>query len=147
MGKNLVSREGQEQVVSEKGISEDQVVAEFFNKFFINIVPNLNIPTNYNYVTNFLVTHDQVTNARNKFRSHSSIVMIKSKRTTDQCFCFALVTYDDILKKTNNLDNAKASQQSDIPTKILKQKSDYFTGYFCGNIILRISRPLFPPDL
>ena len=28
------------------------------------------------------------------------------------------------LKKTNNLDTAKASQQSDIPTKILKQNSE-----------------------
>ena len=65
--------------------------------------------------------------------------MIKNKRTTDQCFCFAPVTYDDILKKTNNLDNAKASQQSDIPTKILKQNSDYFAGFFCGNNNKRIS--------
>ena len=53
--------------------------------------------------------------------------MIKNKRKTDQCFSFGSVTYDDILKKkTNNLDTAKASQQSDVPTKILKQNADYF---------------------
>ena len=52
--------------------------------------------------------------------------MIKSKRKIDQCFSFGPVTYDDILKKVNNLDTAKASQQSDIPTNILKQNSDYF---------------------
>ena len=40
------------------------------------------------------------------------------------------VIYDDILKKTNKLDTTKACQQSDIPTKILKQNSDYFAGYF-----------------
>ena len=33
-----------------------------------------------------------------------------------------------IEKKPNNLDTVKASQQSYIPTKILKQKSDYFAG-------------------
>ena len=60
--------------------------------------------------------------------------MTKNNRKTDQYFSFGPVTYDDILKKTNNLDTAKASQQSDIPTKILKQNSDSFAGYFCGNI-------------
>ena len=37
--KNIVSQEGQEEIVSEKIITEDQAVAEVFNKFFINIVP------------------------------------------------------------------------------------------------------------
>ena len=91
-------------------ISEDQAVAEVFNKFFINIVPNLKIPTNHNYDADFLVTNDKVPNALNKFRIYPSIIMIKNKRKTDQCFSFGSVTYDDILKKkTNNLDTAKAS--------------------------------------
>ena len=42
-------------------ISEDQVVAEVFNKFFNNIVSNLKISPNFNYDTDFLVTNDQVT--------------------------------------------------------------------------------------
>ena len=50
------------------------------------------------------------------------------------------------IKKTNNLDTAKASQQSDIPTKILKQNSDYFAEYFCGNINQCILKSMFPPD-
>ena len=70
----------QGQIVSKKVISEEQAVAEVFNKFFINIVPNLKIPTNHNYDTDFLVTNAQVANARNKFRNHPSIIMIKSKR-------------------------------------------------------------------
>ena len=73
--------------------------------------------------------------------------MIKNKRKADQCFSFSPVTYNDILKKTNNLDTAKASQQSDVPTKILKQNSGYFIGYFCGNINQCISQSVFPPDL
>ena len=94
-------------------ISEDQVVVQVFNKFFINIVSNLKIRTNNNYDTDF-----SVTNALNKFRNHPSIIMTKNKRKADQCFAFGPVTYDDILKKkTNNLDTAKASQQSDVPTK------------------------------
>ena len=49
--------------------------------------------------------------------------------------------------KTNNLDTTKASQQTDVPTKILKQNSEYFTGYLCGNINQCISKSMFPPDL
>ena len=74
-------------------------------------------------------TDDQVMNAINKFRNYTSIVMKKD----DQSFSFGPVTYDDVLKKVNTLDVAKASQQSDISTKILKQNSDYFAEYFYKN--------------
>ena len=67
-------------------ISADQVVAEVFNKFFINVVPNLKVPINHNYHIDFLVTNEQVVNALNKFRNHRSIIMIKNNRKTDQCF-------------------------------------------------------------
>ena len=70
--------------------------------------------------------------------------MIKNRRKIDQYFSFGPVTYDDI---NNNLDTAEASQQSDIPAKIPKQNSDYFAGYFCGNINQCISKSMFPPDL
>ena len=73
--------------------------------------------------------------------------MIKNQTKTNQCFSFGPVTYDDILKKTNNLDTAKASQQSDVPTKILKQNLDYFARYSCGNINQCTSKSIFPPDL
>ena len=42
---------------------------------------------------------------------------------------------------------AKASQQYDIPTKILKLNSDSFGGRFCGNINQCISKSMFPSDL
>ena len=93
------SKVGQEQIVSEKVILEDQAVAEVFSKFFINIVPNLKIPTSQFYDTYFLVTNDQAPNALNKFRNHPSITMIKNKRKADQCFSFGPVIYDDVLKK------------------------------------------------
>ena len=51
------------------------------------------------------------------------------------------------MKKVNTLDNAKFSQQSDTPTKILKQNSDYFAEYFYENINQCISKSRFPSDL
>ena len=55
--KNIVSQEGQEKIVSEKIITEDQAVAEVFNKPFINIIPNLEISTDYGY-DGFMATDD-----------------------------------------------------------------------------------------
>ena len=145
--KKIFSQEGQEEKVSQKIIIECQVQPDRFNKVFINIVPNLKISTDDDYDNDFIAPDDQVTNAVNKFRNHSSIVMIKNKKSDDQSLSFGPVTYDDLLKKENTLDTAKASQGSDIPTKSLKQNSDYFVEYFYENINQCISKSIFPSDL
>ena len=107
----------------------------------------MKISTDHGYDNDFIATDDQVTNAVNKFRNHSTIIMIKNKKKNDQSFSFSLVTYDDVSKIVNTLDTTKASQQSDIPTKILKQNSHYFAGYFYENINQCISKSIFPLDL
>ena len=51
------------------------------NKFFINIVvPFLKISTDHGDDNDFIATDDQAKNAVNKFRNHSSIIMIKNKK-------------------------------------------------------------------
>ena len=60
--------------------------------------------------------------------------MTENKKKNNQSFSFALVTYDNVLKKLKPLDTAKASQQYNIPTRILKQNSDYFAEYFYKNL-------------
>ena len=45
--------------------------------------------------------------------------MINSKIEPESIFSFKAVQYEDIRRKTTNLNVSKASQQSDIPTKIL----------------------------
>ena len=72
---------------------------------------------------------------------------IKNKNKNDQSFSFGPVTYNDNLKKVKTLDTANASQESDIPSKILKQDLDYFTEYFSENINLCILKSAFPSDL
>ena len=52
--KKIASQEGQEEIVSEKIITEDQAVAEVFNKFFISIVPNLTVSTDLGYDNDFI---------------------------------------------------------------------------------------------
>ena len=72
--------------------------------------------------------------------------MIKNKKKNDQSFSFGPVTYDYLWRKVNTLETAKASQQSDIPTKVLKQNSDCFTEYFYENINQCMSKSIFPSD-
>ena len=50
-------------------------------------------------------------------------------------------------KELKTLDTAKASQQSDIPNKMLKQNPDYFAEYFHENINQCISKSILPSDL
>ena len=51
------------------------------------------------------------------------------------------------MKKVKTLHTAKRSQQSDIPTKILKQNSDCFAEYFYESINQCILKSIFPSDL
>ena len=74
----------------------------------------------------FKKTDDPVLNATNKYRYHSSIVMINSKSEPESI----LLQYDDVLRKTKNFNVWKASQQSDIPTKILIENSEIFFTLF-----------------
>ena len=82
----------------------------------------------------FQKTDDPVLNAINKDRYHSSIVMINSKIEQEIIFSFTTVQYDDVLKNSKNLNVSKASQQIDIPTRILLENSEYFSLYFHKNI-------------
>ena len=52
---------------SEEIISDEEKVAEIFNNFFINIVPNLKIPNNHNCDVDFQKVDDLVLNAINKY--------------------------------------------------------------------------------
>ena len=78
--KKLSPRKVKRKIVSEKIISEDQAVAEVFDKFFISIVPNLKITTDHGYDNDFIATEDQVAHIVNKFRNHPCIIMIKNKK-------------------------------------------------------------------
>ena len=119
---------------SEEIISDEEKVAGILNNFFINILPNLKIPNNHNCDVDFQKTDDPVLNAINKDRYHSSIVMINSKIEQEIIFSFTTVQYDDVLKNSKNLNVSKASQQIDIPTRILLENSEYFSLYFHKNI-------------
>ena len=145
--KKVISKQGQESNHTEKILSDDKAITKVFNMFFINIVPNLKILVENNIDHNFTETDDLVLNAINKFKNHPSIIMIKRKNNPCGSFSFSSVQYDDILKKAKNLDTAKASQESDIPTKIIKTNCEFLAQYFCENIIYCICHSILPFNL
>ena len=133
---------------SEEIISKDKEVAEVFNKFFVNIVSDLKIPATHNCNKDFQKTNDLVLNAISKCKYHLSIVMIKSKIDPQSKFSFTLVQYEDANRKIKSLNVLKASQQSDIPTKILIENCEYFPCYCHENINYCLDKSLlFPLDL
>ena len=65
-------------------ISDKENIAKMFNNFFVNILPNSNIPTKMD----FEKTDDPVLNAISKYKYHSSTVIINSKIDPASIFSF-----------------------------------------------------------
>ena len=70
--KKVISKQGQESNHTEKIISDHKAIAEVFNEFFINIVPNLKIAVGNNIDHDFTETDDPVLNAVNKFKNYAT---------------------------------------------------------------------------
>ena len=63
-----------------------------------------------------------------RYRNHPSIVVIKKFCNSKSHFSFKNVQMEEILKELNNLNINKATQNINIPTKVIKENSDIF-GY------------------
>ena len=66
-----------------------------------------------------------------KYRNHPSIIAIRKKYKISECFKFTEVDQKDIEKEILKLDVNKASQSSDIPTKIVIENVDIFGDFIC----------------
>ena len=116
-------------VENDEIISNDNEVAEVLNTFFSNIVSNLSIPeypVNDPFIDNI---NDPILKAIFKYKSHPSIKAIKKVSKLDKLFNFNEVDKEEVFKEIIGLDASKASQDTDVPTKIIKETADLFT-YF-----------------
>ena len=110
-----------------KFITNDKEIAKVLNDFFSNIIKSLNIPKKDH--TNSIVENvrDPPTlKAILKYRKHLSILLIKGRIKSSPVFTFNHITKEDVIKEIKNLHTSKASQEDDIPTKIIKKNSDIF---------------------
>ena len=117
-----------------KIISNNEELAEIFNKHFSKIVENLDIDeTLASNITSSDIT-DPVLNAIKKYKNHPSMKKIKHfKSGKDLQFSFNFETKTKILAEIYNLDKKKACQESDIPVKIIKNNIDIFSEFILHN--------------
>ena len=73
-------------VENDEIITDDLKIAETFNNFFSEIVPNLNITTNSEILTDTSLIDDPVLKAIKKYEKHPSIKMIKEKMEQTKTF-------------------------------------------------------------
>ena len=101
-------------------------ISEIFNNFFSSIVARLNIPKYEDLSVNSVNSEDPLDDLVIKYKNHPSIrpILDKSPNTS---FSLKTVSKKDIKKEILNLNVAKASQDSNAPTKIIKKNSDIFS--------------------
>ena len=107
-------------------LSDNKDVAETSNDFFTNVVQNLGIPENEDLLTDTHRTSDLLFQAIFKYQKHPSIEAIQYAVSNKEPFNFSEVSEADITKEIKNLLTSKASQQSNVPTKILKKNIDVY---------------------
>ena len=117
-----------------KIISNDKELARIFNKFFVNIVPNLGINTNHSFLINTDNENDPIEKAIAKYKNHPSIISIKTFMENSDSSSFQHVPKDKITKTIKMLDPKKVVQSNDIPTKLIKSLSGFFSDYIYINL-------------
>ena len=133
----------------EKGeiLKTDLETAEVLNTFFGNIVKNLEI----NQYSNFdpVINHvkDPTLRAILKYKDHPSILAIQNNCKNGIKFAFEEIDLASIEKEIHNLKMNKASQSSDIPTKIIKENVDIFAEFLWKSINSSIKSSTFPSCL
>ena len=109
-------------------LNNEEKIAETFNTFFTDIVSNFKIPS---YQDSDLageidpvVGDDPITFILEKIQNHSSIIAIKNFCHESIFFNFETIKPDDVLKRNKSLGISKTSQNSDVPTKIIKENAE-----------------------
>ena len=124
-------------------VSDESKLVEMFSKYFGNIVQNLGIDG----LANISSDNDAVT-IRKAIEKYPSIKVIRENIDTTNNFSCDLINPECISKIINNLDTSKATQQGNIPTKIIKDIKDLFT-YFISAASFNnaVNKGVFPDEL
>ena len=79
-----------------------------------------------------------------RYRNHPSIVATKNFCNSKSHFSFKNVQKEEILKELNNLNINKATQNTDILTKIIKENFDIFGDFIFANLNCCINTCSYP---
>ena len=133
-------------VKNDEIISDCQPVTELFNKFFANIVKEINLVIGNEFLINADHIGDPVQKAIEKYKNHPSVKAI-SEKYDKNTFSFRYVSLDEIKKEIKNLNTKKACQDTDIPSKIGKENSDIFAEFIFQNLNYGIEFSVFPANI
>ena len=147
LSNKIVSSEKITLVEGTKYLINDKKTAKVLNNLFSTIIQNLKIPQ---YKEQDLISasiSDPVMRTIVKYRVHPSIIAIKKNGNSSARFNFSLVDKEDILKEIKNLKVNKPTQNTDIPTKLIKENLDIFAVLIFENLNDIISQSVFPSAL
>ena len=133
---------------AEDGIVESDInTAQILNTFFYNIISNLKIIEYVNCDPVSDNINDSVIKSSVKYCNHPSILKIGKVCNRKQCsiFSFSHVGKEGILKES--LDSTKVSQDTDVPTKIVKDNGDIFSDFFLSGFNNSIKTAIFTSSL
>ncbi len=122
--KNIVILDGEEI------ISDNKMVAEKLNNFFIDAVDNLDIE--YFETENpaeLPESSDDIDDIIKRYEKHPSVLKINENVTLDEKFTFKDIGEKDVNDVIYSIDPKKASTENDIPAKILRGSGPVIASY------------------
>ena len=128
-------------------VSEDRAVANILNEYFSNVAKSLNIADNNENLLPVDGISDPVTAAIAKYRSHPSVLLIKSHCEDVEAFSFRRATFVEVFKQVDNLNIKKASPISSIPAKIIKDNVDEVASHLLDLFNVSVDENFFPNEL
>ena len=141
LSNKIVSNQKITLVEGEEITKTDQ--AKVLNNFSSNTIKNLENPQ-YNQADTICQNiKDPVIKTIIKYSNPSRVIAIK-ERCTNSRFSFSFIEKKYILKEIKNLQIKKAPQDSDIPTKLIKNNSDLFVYFIFANLNDFIAQTTFP---
>ena len=133
----------------EEIIIGDNNTAEVLNTFFSSIVSSLKIDgySNSDPLANNI--RDPVLKCIVKYRNHPSILAIGElyNKNHELPFTFSKIHRDEVLSDILKLETSKACQDTDIPTKIVKDNADIFANVLVSSFNDSIEKSNFPSIL
>ena len=122
----------------------DLETADILNTFFENVVKNLEVNQYSNFDPVINNVKDPTLRAILKYKDHSSHLAIQNNCKNRIKFAFEEMDLASIDKGVHNLKMNKASQSSDIPTKIIKENVDIFADFLWKSMNSSIKSSTFP---
>ena len=126
--------------INVKIVNDDVKPAETFTRLFANAVIDLKIPDFHGAVPLADNISHPIFRALLKYANHPSTILRKHLNNTSRLSSSNVLLL--MLKK--KLDPRKATHNTDIPVRILKQNSDIFDNYICNFFGECVDKGVFP---